>query len=118
MTRDVLQCVRAAVNDGTAQAHDNMQGKVVGIAGSHDFSLLKGIALFKKYFPEADVMPETLKKMRCEQWSYSKAWSVFGLMVHYLERNLLAKQVLPLCDYAFYDPSVSEYGGPKMLIDS
>ena len=118
MTKDVIQCLRSAVNDGTASSHDNLQGKVLGIAGSHDFSLLKGVAFLKKYFTEASEMPETLTKMRCEQWNYAQAWSVFGLMVHYLEKNLLAKQVLPLCDYKFYDPTISEHGGPRMLIDS
>lgn len=56
--------------------------------------------------------------MRCEQWNYGQAWSVFGVLVYYLEKNLLAKQVVATCDYQFYDPDKSEAGNQRMLIDS
>ena len=45
-------------------------------------------------------------------------WAVFGLLVRYLENNLMAKRVLPIADYSFYDPSKSEFGNSKMLIDA
>ena len=53
--------------------------------------MLKGVATLKKYIPDPAKLPDVLKKMRCEQWSWAMAWAVFGLLIHYLEKNLLAK---------------------------
>ena len=80
--------------------------------------MLKGIALIKKYMTDPENLPDLLKKMRCEQWSYQLSWAVFGLLVRYLEKNLMANKVIPICEYSLYDPEITEKGNSKMLIDS
>ena len=112
MTKAVLQCLRSALETCSES------GKVVGISGSQEFSMLKGVASLKKYIPDPAKLPEVLKKMRCDQWRWAMSWAVFGLLIHYLEKNLLAKQVVPISDYSFYDPAKSEQGSAKMQIDA
>lgn len=111
----MLGCLRLALNDSTV----DQGGKLIGLAGMYEFTMLKGVALQKRYIPDATALPDILKQMRCEHWNYSAMWTVFGMLVHYLEKNMLAKQVLSLCDFELYDPRISEQAsGAKMLIDA
>lgn len=60
MTKSVLQCLRSALETCPES------GKVIGISGSQEFNMLKGVAALKKYISDPAKLPEVLKKMRCD----------------------------------------------------
>ena len=105
MVKDVLTCLRNSLDNTSVDS-----GKVSYVPGNQEFTMLKGIALLKKYIPDTDNIPDILKSMRCEQWKYNQSWAVFSLLIYYLERNMIAKQMIPICDYSIYDPNVAAAG--------
>jgi len=82
---------------------------------------LKGVALTRKYFPPGkEEMPEVLADLRSNQFRRPLAWTAFALMVTSLEKNLLANQSVPLCDYSWFDVDTlcNAVGSQTMQIDS
>ena len=67
MSKEVLQCLRISIESAATQSSTSIdQGRCIGLPGSQEFTMLKGIALLKKYFPDPTKLPQVLKKMRVE----------------------------------------------------
>ena len=83
--------MKLIMTNNTTLPFNQDSARVIGLYGCNDFSVLKGVAMMKKYFPDVDNQPQLLKSMRSEHFNFPAQWSVFSILVHYLEKNLLAK---------------------------
>jgi hypothetical protein len=59
---------------------------------------LRGVSLARKYFKEIE-WPSALVEMRARQWQNNLTWIAYAIMVHNLEKNMLANQTVSLAEY-------------------
>ena len=96
--------------------------QVTAVAGQKSLDMLQGIAFFKRYFssgsdflksakskPARKEAPEALVALRTNQYDKAQSWAAFALMVYYLQKNLIAEQIIPLAEYDQFEMSSGGY---------
>jgi len=76
----VLKCIRSP----------SIGAQLTSYSGqAESFNVLRGVSLARKYFKDTE-WPSALVEMRARQWQNNLTWTAFAIMVHNLEKNMLA----------------------------